>query len=45
VIIGRALDRFSGATRQGKIIENIVGGISLEFEMLMAPVLAPMILK
>jgi predicted ester cyclase len=31
--------------RQGKIIENIVGGTCLEFEMLMAPVLAPMILK
>jgi hypothetical protein len=31
--------------RQGKIIENIVAGTSLEFEMLMAPVLAPMILK
>jgi predicted ester cyclase len=31
--------------RDGKIIENIVGGIALEFAMLMAPVLAPMILK
>jgi predicted ester cyclase len=31
--------------RDGKIIENIVGGTGLEFAMLMAPVLAPMILK
>jgi predicted ester cyclase len=31
--------------RKGKIVENIVGGISLEFEMLFARVLSPMILK
>src|SRR6202022_445104 len=31
--------------RSGKIIENIAAGISLEFEMLFAPILAPMILK
>lgn len=30
---------------QGKIVENIVSATNLEFEMLMAPVLAPMILK
>lgn len=29
----------------GKIIENVVSATNLEFEMLMAPVLAPMILK
>ncbi len=29
----------------GKIIENIVSATNLEFEMLMAPVLSPMILK
>jgi len=29
----------------GKIIENIVSATNLEFEMLMAPVLTPMILK
>lgn len=31
--------------KDGKIIENIVSATNLEFEMLMAPVLAPMILK
>jgi predicted ester cyclase len=31
--------------REGKIIEDVVGGISLEFEMQFARVLAPMILK
>jgi ketosteroid isomerase-like protein len=31
--------------RDGKIIENIVSATNLEFEMLMAPVLSPMILK
>lgn len=29
----------------GKIVENIVSATNLEFEMIMAPVLAPMILK
>lgn len=29
----------------GRIVENIVSATNLEFEMLMAPVLAPMILK
>jgi predicted ester cyclase len=29
----------------GKIVENIVSATNLEFEMLMAPVLSPMILK
>lgn len=31
--------------KDGKIIENIVSATNLEFEMLMAPVLSPMILK
>lgn len=31
--------------RDGKIIENIVSATNLEFEMLMAPVLAPLLLK
>lgn len=31
--------------KDGKIIENVVSATNLEFEMLMAPVLAPMILK
>ncbi len=31
--------------RDGRIVENIVSATNLEFEMLMAPVLAPMILK
>lgn len=31
--------------RGGRIVENIVSATNLEFEMLMAPVLAPMILK
>lgn len=31
--------------RDGQIIENIVSATNLEFEMLMAPVLTPMILK
>jgi predicted ester cyclase len=31
--------------QDGKIIENIVSATNLEFEMLMAPVLTPMILK
>ncbi|WP_285711480.1 ester cyclase [Erythrobacter oryzae] len=31
--------------RDGRIIENIVSATNLEFEMLMAPVLAPLILK
>jgi hypothetical protein len=31
--------------QNGKIIENIVSATNLEFEMLMAPVLTPMILK
>lgn len=31
--------------RHGRIIENIVSATNLEFEMLMAPVLAPLILK
>jgi predicted ester cyclase len=31
--------------RDGKIIENVVSATNLEFEMLMAPVLAPLILK
>lgn len=31
--------------RDGLIVENIVSATNLEFEMLMAPVLAPMILK
>lgn len=31
--------------RDGKIVENIVSATNLEFEMLMAPVLTPMILK
>lgn len=31
--------------RNGKIIENVVSATNLEFEMLMAPVLTPLILK
>jgi predicted ester cyclase len=31
--------------KDGKIVENIVSATNLEFEMLMAPVLTPMILK
>jgi len=31
--------------REGKIIENVVSATNLEFEMLMAPVLTPLILK
>jgi predicted ester cyclase len=31
--------------RDGRIVENIVSATNLEFEMLMAPVLAPLILK
>lgn len=31
--------------KDGKIVENIVSATNLEFEMLMAPVLSPMILK
>lgn len=31
--------------QDGKIIENVVSATNLEFEMLMAPVLTPMILK
>ena len=31
--------------REGRIIENIVSATNLKFEMLMAPVLAPLILK
>jgi len=31
--------------KNGRIIENIVSATNLEFEMLMAPVLSPMILK
>lgn len=31
--------------KNGKIIENIVSATNLEFEMLMAPILTPMILK
>jgi hypothetical protein len=31
--------------RDGKIVENIVSATNLEFEMLMAPVLIPLILK
>lgn len=31
--------------RDGKIIENVVSATNLEFEMLIAPVLAPLILK
>lgn len=31
--------------REGRIVENIVSATNLEFEMLMAPVLTPMILK
>jgi predicted ester cyclase len=31
--------------RDGKIVENVVSATNLEFEMLMAPVLAPLILK
>ncbi len=31
--------------KDGRIIENIVSATNLEFEMLMAPVLSPMILK
>ena len=31
--------------KNGKIIENVVSATNLEFEMLMAPVLAPLILK
>lgn len=31
--------------RDGRIVENIVSATNLEFEMLMAPVLTPMILK
>lgn len=31
--------------RNGRIVENIVSATNLEFEMLMAPILTPMILK
>jgi predicted ester cyclase len=31
--------------RDGKVLENVVSATNLEFEMLMAPVLTPMILK
>lgn len=31
--------------REGRIVENIVSATNLEFEMLMAPVLAPLILR
>ena len=31
--------------RDGKIVENVVSATNLEFEMLLAPVLAPLILK
>ncbi|MBD1846906.1 ester cyclase [Cyanobacteria bacterium FACHB-63] len=31
--------------REGKIVENVVSATNLEFEMLMAPVLTPLILK
>lgn len=31
--------------KEGKIVKNIVSATNLEFEMLMAPVLSPMILK
>lgn len=31
--------------RDGKIVENVVSATNLEFEMLMAPVLTPLILK
>ncbi len=31
--------------RDGKIVQNIVSATNLEFEMLMAPILTPMILK
>lgn len=31
--------------RDGRIVENIVSATNLEFEMLMAPILTPMILK
>jgi len=31
--------------REGKIIENVVSATNLEFEMLLAPVLSPLILK
>lgn len=31
--------------REGKIVENVVSATNLEFEMLMAPVLTPIILK
>lgn len=31
--------------RDGKIVENVVSATNLEFEMLMAPVLSPLILK
>lgn len=31
--------------REGKIVQNIVSATNLEFEMLMAPVLAPLILR
>lgn len=31
--------------KDGRIIENVVSATNLEFEMLMAPVLAPLILK
>ncbi len=31
--------------RGGKLVENVVSATNLEFEMLMAPVLAPLILR
>ena len=31
--------------REGKLVENVVSATNLEFEMLMAPVLTPLILK
>jgi predicted ester cyclase len=31
--------------REGKIVENVVSATNLEFEMLMAPVLTPLILQ
>lgn len=31
--------------QDGRLIENIVGAVSLDFEMLMAPVIGPMVLR
>lgn len=39
------LFRRSGWLSNGRIVENVVSATNLEFEMLFAPVIGPMILK